>query len=256
MDDRALLAAATPGGATALAAPAPDAAAALERASVLDQLGLDDEAGLERDWVVASTVGSPDAMLAVAGALQRQGFVSRGIRLAQQALDEGAAPTADVFRLVYPLPAVAPVAAEARARGVEPSLAAALIWQESRFTPTATSPAGARGLMQVMPSVGRQLASGAGYPAWDPALLWQPDVSIELGMRHLASGLRQWPHTAYALAAYNAGDSRVARWRRTPGTDDPELFVERIPYAETRDYVRIVLRNRAWYSALWPDQTR
>ena len=96
-----------------------------------------------------------------------------------------------------------------------------------------------------------KLAAGAGYPAWDPALLWQPDVSIELGMRHLASGLQRWPHPAYALAAYNAGDSRVVRWRRTPGSDDPELFVERIPYVETRDYVRIVLRNRAWYDALW-----
>jgi soluble lytic murein transglycosylase len=53
------------------------------------------------------------------------------------------------------------------------------------------------------------------------------------------------------LAAYNAGAHRVARWRTKPGADDPELLAERIPYTETRDYVRVVQRNRALYRALY-----
>jgi soluble lytic murein transglycosylase len=59
-----------------------------------------------------------------------------------------------------------------------------------------------------------------------------------------------------ALAAYNAGDGRVARWSKKPGPDVPEVFVERIPYVETRDYVRIVLRNRDIYRAVygWGEQ--
>jgi soluble lytic murein transglycosylase len=82
-------------------------------------------------------------------------------------------------------------------------------------------------------------------------LLYQPDVNIQLGVAHLAANLQQYPDPVYALAAYNAGGSRVARWRQKRGTDDPELFIERIPYTETRDYVRIVTRNRDLYRALY-----
>ena len=105
--------------------------------------------------------------------------------------------------------------------------------------------------MQLMPDVGRALWRGEGGAAWTPDLLFVPDVNLALGMRHLAAGLRGYPDPAYALAAYNAGGSRVARWRRYAGADDPELFVERIPFVETRDYVRVVLRNRELYRALY-----
>jgi len=106
--------------------------------------------------------------------------------------------------------------------------------------------------------VGRSLwdalgAQRAGVP-WSASLLREPDVSVALGTRHLASSLAQYPDPAYALAAYNAGGTPVARWRKRAGTADPELFVERIPYDETRDYVRIVTRNRAFYQALYGDR--
>ena len=83
-------------------------------------------------------------------------------------------------------------------------------------------------------------------------MLYQPDVNVRLGAAHLAGVLRQYPSPGYALADYNAGGSRVRRWRTKAGSADPELFAERIPYAETRDYVRIVLRNRELYRALYP----
>ena len=128
---------------------------------------------------------------------------------------------------------------------------AALIRQESSFNPRATSPAGARGLMQVMPSVGAIVARSLGIREWDPVLLYEPEVSIELGVRHLLAFTGRYEHLAYALAAYNAGQSRVARWSARAGAADPEVFTERIPFAETRDYVRIVLRNRELYRALY-----
>ena len=105
--------------------------------------------------------------------------------------------------------------------------------------------------MQVMPAVGASIARARGLAPWDAALLYQPDVSVELGTAHLAGFLRQFGAPERALAAYNAGNSRVAAWSRKPGIDDPELFVERIPYAETRDYVRIVSRNREMYRDLY-----
>jgi soluble lytic murein transglycosylase len=137
----------------------------------------------------------------------------------------------------------------ARANNLDPALVAGLIRQESSWNPRAVSRAGARGLMQVMPSVGEEIARSLRYPFWDAALLFDPNVNIELGTAHLRAALST--HSLpRALAAYNAGASRVRRWVRRTGADDPELFIERIPYTETRDYVRIVLRNTEIYRAL------
>ena len=103
-----------------------------------------------------------------------------------------------------------------------------------------------------MPRTGRTVAQSLRFPHWDPALLYEPEASITLGAAHLASSLRRYDHEARALAAYNAGQSRVERWNGKRGMDDVEVFIERIPFTETRDYVRIVLRNRELYRALYP----
>jgi soluble lytic murein transglycosylase len=102
-----------------------------------------------------------------------------------------------------------------------------------------------------MPDVGRTVARSLGFPLWDPVLLYQADVNARLGTRHLADLFRQYDELPHILAAYNAGMSRVERWRTKAGVDDPEMFTERIPYVETRDYVRIILRNRDLYRALY-----
>jgi soluble lytic murein transglycosylase len=136
-------------------------------------------------------------------------------------------------------------------RGIDPSLIAGLIRQESNFDPSATSKAGARGLMQIMPGTGSQIARRERYPLWDPVLLYEPDVSLEMGTFHLAGLLARADHVNYVLAAYNAGGARVRRWRRRAGTDDPELFVERIPFRETRGYVKKVQQNRDVYQELY-----
>jgi soluble lytic murein transglycosylase len=224
------------------------ASATASRVAMLDDVGLGDEAGFERDWLTRWSDTSATRLLAAARALHEVERASPAIRLAMRALERGAPSSAAVFRALYPFPYDSIVRTEARRRGVDPAFAAALIRQESSFTPTATSPVGARGLMQVMPSVGQAIA---GRRDWDPALLYRPEVNVPIGMRHLAGSLARHPHPAYALAAYNAGEGRVRRWRQRAGADDPELFVERIPYVETRDYVRIVLRNAAMYESLY-----
>jgi soluble lytic murein transglycosylase len=233
---------------------------AMTRASLLFRLGLDDEARLEDDALsrAAEQAAGNDAtrlVVATASGFAGRGLTSRAITLARRALTLGAEPSAELYRLLYPIAQEGVLLAESRARELDPSLVAALIRQESNFTPRALSVAGARGLMQVMPDVGASLARSLGFPRWDPVLLYQPDVNVQLGTRHLAGALARYPHPAYALAAYNAGDGRVRRWRTRRGTDDAELFIERIPFVETRDYVRIVLRNRAFYAALygWTD---
>lgn len=230
--------------------PVPDAEASLDRAERLASLGLDREAGWERDAVQAAD-GSAERLLAVANAFRSRAMASRGMRLTWRAISAGAATDARTYRLLYPLVHQEPLDHEARARGVDPSFAAALIRQESNFTPGATSAAGARGLMQVMPAVGQAVARGLRFPVWDPVLLYQADVNVQLGMAHLAELLERYDRPVHVLAAYNAGASRVERWKDKRGVGDPELFAERIPYAETRDYVRIIQRTAEFYRSLY-----
>lgn len=229
----------------------------LHRAALLDAIGLDFEAGLERD-AFAAGADTPDAMLAAGEAFLAAGLPNRATRLGYRALAAGATRSAVVWRLLYPLPYAASLRTAAREASLDPWLAAAVIRQESAFDPRATSGAGARGLMQVMPAIGPKLAQAVGIPDFDAALLWQPEVNLAMGARHLAEALDRYDDLELALAAYNAGGSRVERWRRTPLTGasdgvirDPELFVERIPYLETRVYIRNITVNRAVYRMLY-----
>jgi soluble lytic murein transglycosylase len=230
---------------------------ALQRAAWLEAIGLDAEARLELDAAAAEAT-TPTAMLELAAALLRADHPARASRLALRAIQAGAPRDGLTLRLLYPLPYAASLTSTARAAGLDPWLAAAVIRQESGFDPRAVSAVGARGLMQVMPANGPSLARAIGLDDWDPALLFVPDVNLAMGTRHLAEGLERHPELERALAAYNAGGSRVERWNRTlldggtaDSTFDVELYVERIPYLETRGYVRNILVNREMYRLLY-----
>ena len=106
-------------------------------------------------------------------------------------------------------------------------------------------------MMQVMPPVGRTIAKSKDIAGYSDESLYDPVVNIALGTRHLSSLFRRTSNIERVLAAYNAGESRVARWIQKKGSDDPEVFTERIPFVETRDYVRSIVRNRAFYSTLY-----
>ena len=229
----------------------PSADSALTRAAKLERLGMDDEARMEYDYLREHPGSTADTILATAAAFRSHGLASRGISLAQLALSRGARADARAYRLLYPVALDAALQAEAAGNEIDPALVAALIRQESRFNARATSPVGARGLMQIMPRVGHTIATGMEFPAWDAALLYQPDVSLQLGTTHLADLLSGYTDDGRALAAYNAGRSRVERWAKKHGASDPEIFVERIPFRETRDYVRIIQRNRELYGSLY-----
>jgi soluble lytic murein transglycosylase len=237
-------------------APVPEAAAAVARAALLGRLGLADEARREFEALAKTAETGPERLLAIANALREHGHASQGIQLARRALANGAPADGRTYRLLYPLIHRDALLAETAEQKLDPSFVAALIRQESMFNPAATSPAGARGLMQVMPDLGGRLAQSLAYPVWDPVLLYQPDVSLQLGSFHLQELLGRYPRPVEVLAAYNAGASRVDRWSRRVGVEDPEVFAERIPFVETRGYVRIIQRNQELYRALyrWEDE--
>ncbi|MEP6590992.1 MAG: lytic transglycosylase domain-containing protein [Gemmatimonadota bacterium] len=237
--------------------------AALGRAARLDSLGLDVESRMELDRLMA-TAQAAGTMLVLGNAFAANGLASRAQQAGFRAASAGASRGPALWQLLYPLPFEAALRATAERAGVDPMLAASVIRQESGFVPHATSRTDARGLMQVMPATGRDLARSAGISDFDTALLWVPDVNLALGMRHFGAALKRYPEIERALAAYNAGGTPVARWSAsqldgTPRSGDAvrapvadiEMFVERIPYVETRDYVRIILRNYAMYRMLY-----
>ncbi|MBA3260525.1 MAG: lytic transglycosylase domain-containing protein, partial [Gemmatimonadales bacterium] len=219
-------------------------------------LGLATEAQREFEVLSRTAESDPERLLAVAAALRANGRASQGIQLARRALANGAPADARTYRLLYPVVHQDALLAEAAEQRLDPSFIAALIRQESMFNPKATSPAGARGLMQVMPELGGRLARSLAYPLWDPVLLYQPDVSLQLGSFHLQELLGRYDRPVEVLAAYNAGASRVERWSRRVGVEDPEVFAERIPFVETRGYVRVIQRNQELYRSLysWSDE--
>ena len=227
----------------------PEVDSIFHRTDQLMRLGMDTEARLEFDEALRGATVSTDRLLATAAAFRDRGLTTRAINLGWKAIARGERD-ARAYRLVYPLVLGDAIITESRLRRVDPALVSAIIRQESSFNPTATSGPGARGLMQVMPAIGKAIARGLRYPYWNPDLLYEPDVNVELGIAHLRAML-SGRDPIRALAAYNAGDGRVARWSRKPGAADPEMFIERIPFVETRDYVRVVLRNRDLYRALY-----
>lgn len=139
--------------------------------------------------------------------------------------------------------------ASAAAKDVPRSFAWSIMREESSFIPEVKSPVGAIGLMQLMPDTARTTARDTDLP-FDEAALKTPEVSIALGTKLLRKLRSTYGHAALAAAAYNAGPGAVDRWRRTLPTDF-DLFVESIPYEETRGYVKRVLGTFYVYATLY-----
>jgi len=139
-----------------------------------------------------------------------------------------------------------------RSNGLDPFLVAALIRQESEFQATAVSRAQAVGLMQVLPSSGKQIARTTHSRYTSPKQLLTPGTNLRLGTLMFRRLLDHYDgHVEYALAAYNAGDGRVEEWRSNLTYGDMPTFVESIPFTETRDYVQAVIRNASIYRRLY-----
>jgi len=157
----------------------------------------------------------------------------------------------EVWQILYPLRYEDELRKQAGDEGLDPSLVAALILQESSFDAEAVSRAGARGLMQIMPGTGRDIAR-AKRMRFRTSLLHDPTTSLDFGTYYLRKISDRFEGAVdKVLVGYNAGPTRAARWtRQRPGLSEEE-FIETIPFTETRFYVRIVLANREEYRRLY-----
>jgi len=202
-----------------------------------------------------------DGLRAVVEAYQRLGEPSRLVRLAggPSTTRRRAQPgPADRWRwdAAYPQPWRREVQSAARAAGLSPAHLYAVMRQESGYDPDAVSYADAIGLMQLIPPTAARLAEDMGLEL-EREMLFDPAVNVRLGAAYVGALVRRFG-VPLAFAAFNAGEHRVAEWLEEQGRTELDLFVERIPFQQTRNYVRRVTTHFAHYLYLrdpaggWP----
>lgn len=158
----------------------------------------------------------------------------------------------DLYLLAYPLGKPSWVNPYAQNQNLDPALLSAVILEESRFNPQALSVAGARGLMQILPRTGQQIARQLRLQPFSERLLFEPEMNLRLGSWYLSHLLQEFGgKEVLALAAYNAGPQAVREWvtQKNPLREDE--FIENIPYRETRNYVIRVLSSARVYRVLY-----
>ncbi len=214
-----------------------------------------EEAARELTWLAQRGLRSRAVLLELSARLSEADAHHEALRLAKiyfrDYLEGGRRPAqSGLWRVAYPMGYV-PVIRSHAAGSVDPYLVAALIREESLYDAKALSPAGAIGLMQLMPATARRLG-GKGEDLGELRdLLFDSETNIRLGSRYLGTLVQRFSgNIIHAVAAYNAGPSAVSSWVRRNGTMDPEEFVELIPYRETRGYVKRVLRSYREYHRL------
>ena len=224
------------------------------RAQALRTVAFDASAELELKNAYFAT-SSPRFLVEAAQAAFDQGHFAVGMAYGRTIVPNfdarklGDLP-ASVWRVLYPLPYEAVIRREAAKNNFDPMLAAGLMRQESTFQSDALSPQNAIGLMQVIPKTGRLLAKQLKV-RYSNDRLFQPEYNIQLGMLYISGLVKLTGGPEYALAAFDAGEDRIAAWKAERNYEEVPELVESIPFSETRDYVQIVLRNTEVYRMIY-----
>ncbi|MGA1839974.1 MAG: tetratricopeptide repeat protein [bacterium] len=159
--------------------------------------------------------------------------------------------------LLYPLGFLSIVEEKAKQYSIDPILVLSVIRQESLFDPDALSRSSAYGLMQIIPSTGNVIAKELGIDlSSDLNILFDPDTNLTFGCFFLKRLLDKFEQNiVYALASYNAGPEAVLSWQNRFGYLEIDEFIENIPYSETRDYVKRILKNYWIYRRIYTPLT-
>jgi len=153
-----------------------------------------------------------------------------------------------LLEILYPRPYFEDLVKVLRNDSLDPIIVLSLIRQESVFNPLARSPVGARGLMQLMPTTAKRIRRGVSL-----GQLNNPQINIELGTKYFKNLLNRYDNNlVYVLSAYNAGETRVERWKNLYWDAEASILknIEEIPFLETRNYVKLIFRNIFFYKLL------
>lgn len=213
----------------------------LARALELFRLGLRTEA--TNEWIFAVRNFDDARLLAAAELARRAAVYDRAINTA------GRTERLHDYRVRYLAPFREVFREYAKAYDLEEAWVLGLVRQESRFIVDARSGAGATGLMQLLPHTARWVAQRIGYKGYSPKRAAEVETNVTLGTRYLRHVLDGTGHPVLASAAYNAGPNRARRWQPAQAMEGA-VFVESIPYGETREYVKRVLANTVHYALL------
>jgi soluble lytic murein transglycosylase len=212
----------------------------IARALALYQLGLRGDAGLEWNWAIQAF--SDAQLLAAAELARRMEWYDRAISTAERTRE------LHDFELRFIAPYRELAQKAARENQIDEAWVFGLMRQESRFVNVARSSVGASGLMQIMPSTARWIARRLGIKRFHPDEMQDPAKNIQFGayyLKHVQTSLDGSP--VLATAAYNAGPTRARRWRDSRPME-AAVYIESIPFAETRDYVKKVMSNAMYYA--------
>lgn len=227
-----------------------------QKIALLLATGLNQEAMNELQYAQRVWGDSPQLQATIALTHRRLGNVRAGINAMKRAYPQylasgGEALPREILQVIFPLDYWPLLQKYAAQRGLDPYVVAALVAQESNFDPIVVSHANAYGLMQVLPSTGRGLARKLGVRPFSTQRLTEAETNVKLGTQFFADSIRKFGGVYFALAAYNAGDSRVAAWQRErPGMPQDE-FIDDIPFPETQNYVKRILGTAEDYRYLY-----
>lgn len=199
-------------------------------------------ADARREWSHATRDMNEAQLLRAARLAHGWGWHDRAIATVARA------PRQDDLELLFPLAHRERIEFHAQGNGIDPAWVFGILRQESAFVSDARSPVGALGLMQIMPGTGEMIAKSLKTRLSSPNDLLSPDTSIRFGVAYLRSRLATFDNNpVLATAAYNAGAGRVRQWLSPDRIVEADLWVENIPFKETRDYVRRVLAYTVIY---------
>jgi len=226
-----------------------------ERAAVLDASGMPDLAELDLAFLAASAPADAELALAhirLATRLFRLGPATATARrtFGDCLLRGDPARFGPLAAALYPRRHMAAIRAALAGSDVSEDLILGLIRQESFFNAQVVSSAGAVGLMQLLPQTAANMAARLGMKPFSAKMLTDPATNIRLGVEYYTMRHAQYGNPEHTLCSYNAGAGKLAVWMQGLGNLEPDLFVEFIPYEETRDYVRKVLTNAMFYERL------
>ena len=228
-------------------------------ASVIEHLlaaEMYDEAVAELQRLRATGSGSPLVDATLAYALNRQGKLRFGITAMRRAYPQfmaegGEALPREILTVIFPIDHWNLLQFHASAQALDQYLVAALVAQESTFQADVRSSANAWGLMQIIPATGRRYATTLGIKPFSTSRLVEPEVNVRIGTRYFADLLKRFGAVAPALAGYNAGPDRAARWLAERKGFDRDEWIDDIPFPETQNYVKRIIGTAEDYRILY-----
>jgi soluble lytic murein transglycosylase-like protein/tetratricopeptide (TPR) repeat protein len=229
------------------------------KASLLAECGLGNEAVAELETAM-KVKEKPELLWELALIASKVQLYPKSVRAARKLYPNAYTADGDklprqAWEMIYPLPYFESFVKTAEEKEIPAATLYSIARQESLFDRSAVSKAGARGMIQLMPSTAHMVAKKNGIVIPSEEMLNDVDLNLDIGSRYFLSILKMFDSSLpLALAGYNAGPGRPAEWKRRPNSPKEEtLFIESIPFKETRSYVKRIMNNIWEYQRIYPE---